>query len=536
MPDVIDGVSGTPHYPGNSHLQVLPKSPPSECRALVLVPKKPDRGEVSPCSSFTHINLFTSIRNSTSDMNGLREFFAWANKSFQGDWQHKAKQSLFCDESLAEAVDDLSRDYWKRGISLVPLLKEMLVENENFGDKALIVKMLVSLGYKDEVVNEFFIPALESRKNLKNLSTNNNFCRNFISALDDSAKNEFFKLIDYSEITDMKSFAASVLKTTYPDKALDMLSEVLSFKEAEADDRKESKAGIYRLKKILILIMKSLADNAMKFSVSVPERLYKSNTDDDIGEELLEILVTNFGQDALKIIRDVMLDDSDNSEETKSRRFYAINHFVRVTDEYGVPVLKNFVLREKDSFLSFYACYGLARACGIDGRKALISAIANNVRENQLSLPLAAVTKLSAYGESYQDLIRDLMVRNYKEKYDLVQAYKNLSEASFTNLYMDDEGDIIFTVTENSGENLVTDLISNIGIEKFLEWAAYGEGKNEQEKREVKKNAADLLNYACSKNPQKIKEILMKAAVNNRGDMLSTFYKLGDLSELAKAS
>jgi len=128
------------------------------------------------------------------------------------------------------------------------------------------------------------------------------------------------------------------------------------------------------------------------------------------------------------------------------------------------------------------------------------------------------------------------MVKNYREKYDLVQAYKNLSEASLINIFMDEEGDIIFTQRENSGENLVTDLISNIGIEKFLEWAAYGEGKNDQERKDVRKNASDLLNYACSTNPQKIKEMLMKAAVNDRGDMLSMFYKLADMSELAKAS
>jgi hypothetical protein len=231
-----------------------------------------------------------------------------------------------------------------------------------------------------------------------------------------------------------------------------------------------------------------------------------------------------------------MLDDSDTSEESRSRRFYAINHFVRAADEYGVPTLKAFVLKEKDSFLSFYACYGLAKACGIDGRKALVGAIVNNVREDQISIPLAAVTKLSAYGEQYQGLIKDLMVKNYREKYDLVQAYKNLSEASLINIFMDEEGDIIFTQRENSGENLVTDLISNIGIEKFLEWAAYGEGKNDQERKDVRKNASDLLNYACSTNPQKIKEMLMKAAVNDRGDMLSMFYKLADMSELAKAS
>ncbi len=536
MPDVIDGVSSSPLYPNNSHLQVASKSPPSECRALVLVPKKENKGEVAPLDPSLHRSLFAGIRSSVTDIDGLRGFFAWTKKTIQGDWQYKARQSLSCDESFGEAVDDLARYYSKQGINLGSLLKEMLVENEHFEDKALIIKMLVSIGLEDEVTSEFFIPALESRKNLKNLGINKNFCCNFISVLDDSAKKEFFQSLDYSEITDINSFAASVLKTTYPETALNIFSEIIYSKEAEYDDSKENKVNIHKLRMILVSLMKNLVNNQMKFSVDIPEKLYKSNTDNEMGEELLEILTTNFGQDASRILREVMMNDSDDSEESRIRRFYAINHFVRATGEYGASVMKDFILKEKDSFLVFYACYGLSKICGVDGRRALIGAIVNNVRENQLSLPLAAVTKLSAYGEPYQDLIRDLMVRNYKEKYDLVQAYKNLSEASFVNFYMDDEGDIIFSLTEGSGENLVIDLISNVGIEKFLDWAAYGEGKNEQEKENVKRNAMDLLNYACGKNFQRIKEILMKAAVNDRGDMLSIFYKLGDMSELAKAS
>lgn len=503
---------------------------------LIVVPK-PTVQEVKPIDYGTHPDLFIGLRNAVFPIGGIRKYIDWLKTKSGNSVTERAMTALELDNSLTDSIDDLAKEYSKSGLDLISVLKNMLFKDIAFEDKLAIIKIFACLEREDELLSEFIVPSLENKKELPNMEANNRFCLEILSLQSDATLKRIIGSINYKKIKNTDDFAISLIKIKEPDFILDMLITHLRNLTSLESDEVNNFADRDKIEKIALKILQTVDDTgSMQLRKEHLLNLYAMSTSGEVARNLADFQVKHYEPEAPLIFKGQMLDKSDETPLGRKRRFYAISHFAQYAGAYGASILRDFLKEEKDSFLVGAACYALANHCDVDGKRALVNLISEDVHLNKPSLALAALTQMVKFGEPYLLVYKGVLAKDYQKGNGLRQAYLNLASTEVCSIYKDSNGVTIFDLVGGFNPDLVVDLVSNVGVEQFLKWIARGDLKEAKHIENIKHNSRDVLDLAWETNKEKMSGLILEAVSLGSGDTLPLLSELVGLSNLGKTA
>ncbi|MBI3590665.1 MAG: hypothetical protein HY094_04715 [Candidatus Melainabacteria bacterium] len=509
--------------------------------------KAKDEPVVEALNMSSYPKLSKNFRAVISPLEGLQKFIRWQRKKLDMSSDECFRDALKFDSSLKDTIEDLVPVFSKGGLDLISLLKGVLKKSNNIEEKVILLKTFYSLERQDELLDEYFLPALEKRNGFENAENNHDFCIQFLTAIKKKDFEKLLNTIDFNKITKINDFARSLIVIRDPYEVLDML--VLGHKASckdccEDDSLIAEKEKNQKVALEIIHILKG-DESFVKDSSPIPLRhlkaMYKKSANKNIYDEVSKLLREYSLKDAMEIFRDQLVNNNSNGEDDKQRykSFYATSQYAHSARENAAQTLKEFIYNKNDTdqFLTGSACYELANNCGVDGMRALVDVIVKQVRENKLSIPLASITQLAKFDNKYSKVLLGVLSKTFHEERDLKQAYLNLANIDLSLIFRNDKGIIWFQLSPSERRNLSCDLVDYIGLETFEKWAAFGEGKTPEIRKNIKANALDILESAWLLDEGRMNQLLLEKLTASCEDSEehNLFKKLAGISGLGKA-
>lgn len=531
----VDGIGGNlPPTPSIFFTQITT----DQVQANTTSEKKVDINEVSPISP-SYKDLFLGFRNATSEIIGLRKFISWFSKDSKGAYIERVNDAFNPSTNDKDALEDLRKSFSEKGIDLTFVLTNLLIKDNSFEEKVQIIKMLLALEKEEELYNHFLIPALGLKADFESLKNNHEFCCKLLTLLSTQNLRKILNSIDYNQIGNINEFANSLAKNIDGEVLLEELIKIINSFQIEDFSYADIQIKQGNLQKLAVSTLKKLLEHQLPIKIEIIENLHKATTSLDVNKELCETIKANLLHEAPKIFKEQLFDKSDLSDNARLRRSYAINYFSQIAGGYGTKTLKEFIEKEEDPFLVFQAIFLLANKCDLDGKRAILSTIVNQIRENKVSLPLAALTMLLKEGEPYLDILKNLFIRSFATKdctngCNLREAYLKLMKVEYGNIFRNKSNVLIFELCNEPKPDLVISLVSNIGLENILKWATGQTQEYEIENNNLRKNVFDILELAWETNPSKMRELAIGSTALGDIKVLNLFTKLAGLNEATK--
>lgn len=454
---------------------------------------------------------FSNVRHALLPLSQLKKFIEWQKGKIKSSQDANFADITKEDSDLRATLKDLLPLYSKANLDLISALKNILIKSNDFNEKVVVIKSLFSIDKGDELVNEFLVPSLEKRPDFENTESNNKFSIQFLSMLDIEKLRDIFNLVNYRKINNTQQFVQSIIEIKDSDLILDVLMlNPLHDTTIEDSDTKALNNKI-KLQKITLMVMHILEARLYTIPAVYLEQMYKAAASDDICTEVSKLLFRYYQSDASRLFKSLLDDNIDQNDKHRRNKFSAIAHYAASTKEYAAPSLKEFLMKETDPFLIGHTCYVLANTCGLDGKRALIETIVKQIRNKELSIPLAYLTQMTKFGSPYNGIIKNIFCRNYPEGNDLKDAYLKLQAATLGAVVKQINGTMVFYPSTDYMPELVVDLVNNLGMPAFLKWASVGEGRTPDIQKIVKKNASDLLELAWDTNRARMEQIFLEA-------------------------
>ncbi len=488
-------------------------------------------------------HLLAAVIRGTSNAEVLESFITNQAKKLEDLKQSREQiyqDLLNPDDSLtAEIKRDLKPKFAASGyeypdLYLAEILRNKLaVADKKSYESYAIVKMLVSVEGMDGFVSDFMMPYLRRDRGLEDFENNYSFCIELLEQNDINRDVILHNIIDFSSVTKFQDFAESLILFSESNEDLNETLEVLLKSSRSLLEDYQANQSVYSEPDgqvidvfphsnvsssshhiPLMIALSILYDlespkppkNNNRHSFMVPsvkpellEELYRLAPNQHILHGAIESLVNNSSNTASLLKEDLSNTDGETNTFEVLRRAYAIKYHVWANKKYStvqesIPVLEEFVKNEKDPYLVALTCYMLTNHCGPEGNNKLADIIIEQIKKDETSLPLAALTMLlmDFKDEPYLRAFRRVLSTEYSEHADLNQAYKNLSDV------------ILQTISRNENEfgsesprrrpGLALDLFEEVGFRTLLDSLSVtlsddDKGKNDQ----VQKNLISLL-------------------------------------------
>lgn len=534
MSKTIDGIGSNPPPPNLFFIQIST----DQVQSGIPQEKKVNVNEVDPISP-TYRNLFSGFRNSTSEIIALRKFANWFNKSVSGSYTERVKDAFNPSSQDQDALEDLRKNFSKKGIDLTPILMNLLIKSNDFEEKVQIIKMMLALDNEEELYNSFLIGALGLKSDFQNLKDNHEFCCKLLTLLSSENLRKILNSLDYEQIVNVDMLSDSLARNIDGEVLIEELLRVINSNQSKDFSFEKIQITQRNIQRLAVNILKRLFEHQISISTKLVEKLYKVTTDLDVNKELCEAITAGLLHEAPKIFKEQLFDKSDLSDNARLRRSYALNHFVNVAGIYGTKTLNEFIEKEDDPFLVFQATFLLANRCGIDGKRAISSTVVNQIRENKISLPLAALTLLVKEGDPYLDILKNILIRSFTtrsqfNKANLREAYLKLMKVEYGNIFRTKTDILVFELCNEPKPDLVISLVTNIGLENLLKWATGQIREYENENNNSRENIFDILELAWEINPSKMRELTIGATALGNNENFDLFTKLAGFNEATK--
>ena len=496
--------------------------------------------EIEIINFSTHPNFFNGLRKIIQPVEGLRAFIKW-QKSKQEDLFlfECIKDALRVDPSIKGTTEDLILSFSKRNIDLISKLKTIFIKSNDFEEKLVIVKTLFSQDQQDDFIYEFLIPVLEKNTKIDNLENNHTFSIQFLSLIEQKDQEKILEVIDYNTICNISNFAKSLIQAIDPVFVMDNLmkkAETIKINEFELTDGENKRVNeLEKIQLLILAILQTLDETKKPLPHDHTETLYRKAVNCKIRNKVSLLLKKHFQvADSSTIFKEEFLNNSELNNTHRKNRFYAIGHYTDVAGENAFPALKKFLLEEEDPFLISYACNNIVKSCGLDGKRALINIIVNQVRGERPSYVLAAVTQMSKYDEVYVDILKGVFIKTFTSDKDLRQAYLKL--LGVPKIYKKDSGALSFYLEPDESNDLVIDLLNpnSLGFKTLVNWATGIEGKTPEIRMALRKNAMDILDLACKVNKETITNLFLETLTIETEEELQISKKLAGISNFGK--
>ncbi|GEM_PF-2770248 len=504
MDSKVSGVG--PHLPPKNALIVLPKANQS----LDSSEPQTENAKVEIVSDWAHPFLFSGLRQSIEPIERLRKFIELQKINLGKTGDERFYNAVNDNSSGFDFLEEIISVFSKEGFDLANILKHLLVKSDNFEEKAMIMKMLFSLGLKDLIINSFITSVLESKSED---DVNHLFCIKYLNTLTEVDLESTLMAVDLGKIHEEKihKLASSLILVSDIDtvfRGLLKATETLS-----VEDENDRNMLVLKLRKAqkTVLAMVDILDKESKFiPLEILEMIYRTSVSDEITQESSELLLKHHRAEVGNIFREQMFDDSIEGDLARRRRFYAIGHYSSLFKEHASKFLEEFMLEEKDLFLVAYACYALANNCELSGKQSLINVIVNQIKEGKASIPLSALSQMARYGGPYFVILKALFTKQFGIENSLAKAFENLSNENVCTIQRDENNTMIFSLLPEEVPELIVNLVENIGIKTFVKWVAYGEGKTPEVKQTFKNNASAILDYAWQVNKSRMNNLFLE--------------------------
>ncbi len=458
------------------------------------------------------------------------------SEEFQNAVAHYLSNILKPDRDFE---DEINKKLSGIPFDLVEDLKKRITANEYLNQSAVILKMLFSIGDKDDILHELMIPFIEERSELgshKIVEDNKDVYLRFLRSLSDEELKETLLSIRYKEIIRADNFGLALLKVREPKFILDILEEcetnaasidnyqfnttLLEQQPGEPfSQENERQIALQKIQLMQLAILQNsearnkLQDEAVKYL----ERLYSSALNKRISDDIANLLSDYYPKFSKSVfIRELENTRDDEGEINRRRRYSTVKYLVNFIgyDSKSVDYLKKFILKEKDPFVLSPAVYLLAGYLGDPGEEALTDVIINQIKNEVTPLPLAVLSLLyiSNGNNSYLNLIKDIFSFDYndKDKKLIKTAFENLSRNYLCPVLKKEKDDFLFDPVDIENTELVIDLIERIGPNTFFQWAL----GNSKDDRALRTNSQEVLDYACTINPGRVYSLLVKILAN----------------------
>ncbi|MBI2995424.1 MAG: hypothetical protein HYY52_01775 [Candidatus Melainabacteria bacterium] len=442
------------------------------------------------------------------------------------------KNSLKPDEELSLEVN--------RALGSVPYdfgseFKSRLTSSEDPLEQVVILKMLFCLDRKDEVLSELMIPYLEEREYIGTkqvVENNNRFYLQFLQALDKKDLKDILLSFEYKDVIRADNLAYKLLEVSDSNLILDLL-----LKEYEPDVNLSLNDQIAAKQKVQTIALTILQKESTREELSEIDyeyylvTLYKNSLSKKVSDDVATLLSRYRKENAEEIFLDQLLNReiaSDLSEDNRRRRrSYAASHLSNhICDrDKLLGLLQRIVLNEEDPYVTGNVVCKLANDLGEEGKKALVQAIVEQVKNNITSLPLGCLNLLyiAENKDQYYKVLLEILSTAFDKTEGLSEAFVDLQDVELCPVSKDKNGPPFDPQMATDPEQVI-DLIEKVGLEKFLEWATIENVKSE-DKKALKANSQSLLNLACRLNPERIYEYFSWSLVNEPNSKTAIFIK-----------
>lgn len=467
----------------------------------------------------SHPFLALRIRSQVSNRGYLNSFLSYECSQVNANLD-VLKYGLQPSSEFSEIVDSLDKVFDKNGSSLKDAALSMLKIADDFQDKELLAAMVLYLD-PSFFVSEYLIPILEEDHYIQDLQGNKNFVVRVLSAYWKDDLKELFSFVDFKNVSKLNKLAENLAALPYPQDVMDALIEISNEKGDGANDIKN------KIHRIVLLTLQKLGKENLEVPLSTVQGLYSSSIDTDISDGAYAILKDKHESDALEILIRLINDNSDDSYETRLRRFWAIHDLACLPKGNAAKLLKEFVLSSNDSFLVNYACYELGLNTGEEGKNALASIILKDASSERPSNALAFVAFMVKHRKEFADILKLVCSMQYADS-TLANVYRNTEAAEFNKIQVDEKGCLTFSLYDTQPTVNVTDVFSMIGLETIIRWGL------EDKSLTTKKNVLDLLEYAYKSNPRKISALINAQLEMDDPKTNNFLLGIADVKEAAK--
>ena len=530
MDSKVSGVG--PHLPPKNALIVLPKA----SQSLDSSEPQTESAKVETVSDLAYPFLFSGLRQAIEPVERLRKFIELQKTDLGKTENERFYNAVNDNSSSIDFLEELVSVFNREGFNFETVLKHLFVKSDDFEEKAIIMKMLFSLDLKDLIINGFIIPVLESKSED---DINHIFCIKYLNTLTEVDLENTLRAFDLSKIHEDKihKLAASLALVSDIDTVFQgLLKATEALPEEDEDDRNILVLKLGKAQKTVLAIMDILDKESKYIPVEILRTIYQTSVSDDITKDSSELLLKHHRREAVDIFRDQMFDDSLEGDLARRRRFYAIGHYSKLFKEHASKFLEEFMLEEKDLFLAAHACYALANNCELSGKQTLINAMAKQIRERKVSMPLSALLQMARYGNPYLTILKSLLTKKFEPEGSLTKAFENLSNENICTIQRDENNTMILSLVPEQVPELVIDLVEGVGLRTFIKWVASGDGKASEVRENFKNNASAILDYAWKVNKSRMSNLFLETlSLKSEKQDLELLRKLAGQEQFGKS-
>ena len=445
----------------------------------------------------------------------------------------QALGTLGFDPKFKAELEILEEAVSKSGADLSSVLITKLRSMQDLKAKAVIADALISLDRK-AFIKDYLVPSLEERAGF--YEDDCKFCVLFLSSLTDADLELVLSNIDYSDIGNFNCFASSLaalphqesflqtlldaseMKVTTGDQAEDSLEQgAIRVYTEDADDEQTKRAQEHQrliMEELIIAVSQKLKRVQRPLPVEALKKLYIKSNNNNVYNQAALLLKEQLGIQAAEFFKGIFLDEMDSSNDWRLKRFHAIISYVSVLEDKAANQLKKFILKSNDPFLVGIATIKLASDCGSVGQELLASAIYQKVSDGEVSFPLAYVSSMVEHGGQYIDVLQKVFSKPFPHEKGLKEAYSASSDIDLCRFFRTESGRSILFLDCEKKPNLIVDLIYQLGLRVFSEWAF--PIQNDSVNEIVLSNIKDVFATALEVDRDKMSSIVLGGITSNR--------------------
>lgn len=351
-----------------------------------------------------------------------------------------------------------------------------LYNNPDVGTETTLIKMLLEPGY---VSAEFVINQLEDNAE----SIDKVFCIKALKTLTETELQRFVNdslLHENDGMDKMSNLTSSLLEVTNGAFLINTLMQRVKELPNEDELSRDKKTLVWKkIQRLLINIMERMPKENL--DLADVHKFYKMASSPKVRERIHELLIGNYGAEAIPVFLDVFNDRRGITPEqiagdkrgrtktSRARRMDAIEGYACLVEKGNIHEFRKQLLSENDPLFVLRTIDELLLGKGKYqrlGQRAVVDVIDEDLRAGSPSLSLACLAWIIRH-KDYEMDFESLLKKVFSLDVDLAQAFLNLNETW------------VLKVNEIQGERNITEdiekpgtkaLVSSLGLGRLIKW------------------------------------------------------------------
>ena len=139
-------------------------------------------------------------------------------------------------------------------------------------------------------------------------------------------------------------------------------------------------------------------------------------------------------------------------------------------------------------------------------------------------------------GEVFLKILREVFSKPVLSGNTFKQAYQKLVPTKLARIGINTKGAITFNPDLNENPNLVVDMLSNLTINKFVEWGDFDNSKRSPKQERLQGNLLDILECAWKLDKEKVDHLIAVTMSTPGSNQAAAFLrKIGGIRQIGNS-